>query len=391
MTCRLSDAAYRLKGQPMFKVLSKIKEMERQGINVVHFEIGDPDFSTPKPIVEAACKAMREGMTHYTDSMGRYEFRELVAQNNLKTRGFRPDIEQVLITPSANMNIYYAVKCVVNPGDEVIVQDPCFPTYEAVFSLCEVKSVPVTLKEENDFRLDPADVEKAITPRTRMIIVNSPQNPTGSIMYPEELRKIAELCIKNKIYLYSDEVYSRMNYGDVPFFSPSQVDSCKEYVILANGFSKAFAMTGWRLGVCIAPADVTEKMGLLLQTTASCVSGFIQEGGMEAIRGSQIEVRDMVRIYKNRRDFLVKGLNSIAGINCRLPAGAFYVFPNIKSFGLTSSEFAMQALEKAHVGLLPGTDFGSSGEGFVRLCYATDKSEIEEGIRRLATFVKGLR
>ena len=391
MGYRLSEAAHRLKGQPMFKVLSKIKEMERQGINVVHFEIGDPDFSTPKSIVEAACKSMREGMTHYTDSMGRYEFRDLIARNNLKTRGFRPDIEQVLVTPSANMIIYYAVQCLVNPGDEVIVQDPCFPTYEAVFSLCGVKGVPVALKEENEFRLNPIDVEKAITNRTRMIIVNSPQNPTGAVMYPEELRRIAEICIENGIYLYSDEVYARMNYGNVPFFSPSQVDSCKKYVIVANGFSKAFAMTGWRLGVCIAPQDVIEKMGLLLQTTASCVSGFIQEGGMEAIRGSQDEVLEMVRIYKERRDFLVKGLNNIPGINCLYPAGAFYVFPNIKGTGLTSREFAMQALEKAHVGLLPGTDFGLSGEGFVRLCYATDISEIKEGLKRLRLFVEGLR
>ena len=391
MTYRLSEAAQRLKGQPMFKVLSKIKEMERQGIDVVHFEIGDPDFSTPKPVVEAACRAMREGMTHYTDSMGRYEFRDLVTKNNLKTRGFSPDIDQVLITPSANMNIYYAVQCLVNPGDEVIVQDPCFPTYEAVFHLCAVKGVHVPLKEENDFRLDPVDVEKAITPKTRMVIVNSPQNPTGAIMYPAELRRIAEICIEHKIYLYSDEIYSRMNYGDIPFFSPSQVDACKKYVILANGFSKAFAMTGWRLGVCIAPADVIEKMGLLLQTTSSCVSGFIQEGGMEAIRGSQSEVKEMIRVYKERRDFLVDELNNISGISCRRPPGAFYVFPNIKDTGLTSNDFAIQALEKAHVGLLAGTDFGASGEGFVRLCYATEKAKIKEGIRRLKNFVEGLR
>ena len=390
MNYRISEAAQRLKGQPMFKVLSEIKSMERKGVDVIHFEIGDPDFSTPKHIVNAACSALNHGITHYTDSFGLYEFREIVAKNNMKTRGFQPEIDQILITPSANIIIYYAVQCLVNPGDEVIVQDPCFPTYNAVFSLCGVRGVAVPLREENDFRLSPDDLEKAISPQTRMVIINSPHNPTGAIMYPEELRRIAEICIQRKIYLYSDEVYSRMNYGDIPFYSPSVVDHCRDYVILTNGFSKAFAMTGWRLGVCIAPKDVIDKMGLLLQTTSSCVSGFIQYGGMAAIQGAQEEVRAMMVAYKERRDLLVDGLNQLKGIKCLKPAGAFYVFPNIRGTGMDSHEFAQRALKEAHVGLLPGSDFGVSGEGFVRLCYATSKENITEGLRRLREFTENL-
>lgn len=390
MSYRLSNAAERLKGQPMFKLLSQIQEKEREGIRVIHFEIGDPDFTTPAHIINSACEALKHGRTHYTDSMGLYEFREIIADNNQRTRGFKPNIEQVLAAPGANILIWYAVQCLVNPGDEVIVQDPCFPTYDAVFALCGVRKISVPLREENHFHLMPDDLKKAVTSRTRMVIINSPHNPTGAVMTPEELRKIAEFCIARKIYLYSDEVYSRMNYGDIPFYSPSMIDHCKEYVILANGFSKAFAMTGWRLGVCIAPEDVAAKMGLLLQTTSSCVSEFIQAGGIAAISGSQDEVKAMMNAYRRRRELLVSGLNTLKGVSCLMPEGAFYVFPNITGTGLTSTEFALRALNEAHVGLLPGNDFGSSGEGFIRLCYASSEENIIEGIRRLKAFTDKL-
>ena len=390
MYYELSDAAYLLKGQPMFKILARIKEMERAGEDIVHFEIGDPDFSTPQNVIDAGVKALHDGYTHYSDSMGDYDFRKIIADNNLHTRGFRPEIDQVLVTPGANMLIYYAVRCLVNPGDEVIVQDPCFPTYLSVFNFCGVKPVGVPLYEKNGFRLNPKDLEERITDRTRLIIINSPHNPTGAVLMPQELEEIGKIALKHRIYLYSDEIYARMNYGDVPFYSPSVLDQCKEYVIVANGFSKAFAMTGWRLGVGIGPAKVIEKMGLLLQTISSCVPSFIQRAGIAAIQGSQDAVRKMMDEYKERRDILVKGLNEIDHIDCLNPGGAFYVFPNITKTGLTSEQFAHRLLENAKVGVCAGSDFGIGGEGYIRLCYATSKQDIIEGIKRIKYFVESL-
>lgn len=390
MSYDLSDAANLLEGQPMFKILSRIKELEREGKHIVHFEIGDPDFNTPQNIVNASINALNDNLTHYSDSLGDYDFRELICKNNLNSRGFKPDIDQVLVTPGANIIIYYAVRCLVNPGDEVIVQDPCFPTYLSVFKFCGVKPVFVPLKKENEFRLDPNDLREKITDKTRLIIINSPHNPTGSIMLPEELKEVGKIALENDIYLYCDEIYSRMNYGETPFYSPSILDECKNRIIVANGFSKAFAMTGWRLGTVIGPKKVIGKMGLLLQTTSSCVSSFIQKAGMEAINGNQKEVIKMMEEYKERRDLIVKGLNSIDKISCLNPGGAFYVFPDIRETGLSSQEFAVQLLESKGVGVCAGDDFGAAGEGFVRLCYATSQDEIKEGIKRIKEFVDEL-
>jgi aspartate aminotransferase len=384
MKYRLSDAAMDLEGQPMFKVLAKVQEMERTGKDIIHFEIGDPDFNTPDNIVDAACASLKNGETHYTSSLGIYDFREIVRKTTLNTRGFQPSIDQILVAPGANIIIYYAVRCLVNPGDEVIVPNPGFPTYYSVIKFCNALPVPVPLKEENEFRMNPDDVRKKITDKTRLIIMNSPQNPTGSLMTPKEVEDMADIAEEYDIYLYSDEVYVRMIFDEnVPFSSPSKKDMCKKRTIVANGFSKAFAMTGWRLGVAIAPEDIIEKMGLLLQTTSSCVSPFIQKAGIEAIGGDQSQVKAMMREYKERRDLIVDGLNSIKGIRCLKPGGAFYVFPNITGTGMKSDEFADFSLEKAGVSLLPGTNFGSYGEGYVRLCYATSKEKIRVGLDRL--------
>lgn len=384
MKYRLSSAAGKLEGQPMFKVLAKVQELERQGRDIVHFEIGDPDFNTPANIVNAACESLKRGETHYTSSMGVQEFREAVCWTTQKTRGFTPSINQVLATPSANIMIYYAIRCLVNPGDEVIVPDPGFPSYYSAIKFCDAVPVRVHLKEENEFRMNPDDVRKKITERTRLIILNSPQNPTGAVMKPEEIDKMAEIAEEYDIFLYSDEVYSRMIFDNTTTFrSPASRDRCQKRTIVANGFSKAFAMTGWRLGVAVGPEDVIEKMGLLLQTTSSCVSPFIQKAGIEAIRGDQAEVVKMMDEYKKRRDILVDGLNSIPGIRCLKPGGAFYVFPNITGTGLTSEQFADLMLEKACVALLPGTNFGEAGKGFVRLCYAVSRERIGEGVERI--------
>ncbi|HQP91647.1 MAG TPA: aminotransferase class I/II-fold pyridoxal phosphate-dependent enzyme, partial [Candidatus Omnitrophota bacterium] len=259
----LSDAAGRIEGQPMFKVLDKVQSLEKKGVDIIHFEIGDPDFDTPRHIIDAAYSSMLKGETHYTSSMGLFDLRDAAACATLRSRGFKPSLDQVLITPGANIIIYLVVACVVNPGDEVIFPDPGFPTYQSVIKFCKVKGVPVPLRESNKFRLDHKDVKKAITKKTRLIIINSPSNPTGSIMTKEEIDGIYRLAEKNGIYLLSDEIYSRMRYSDIKFYSPSYNDKCRTNTIVLNGFSKAFAMTGWRLGVAIGPTHLIERMGLL--------------------------------------------------------------------------------------------------------------------------------
>jgi aspartate/methionine/tyrosine aminotransferase len=373
-----------IQGQPMFKVIDKVKRLEAEGRNVVHLEIGDPDFATPQHIIAAAQKSLDLGETHYGSSWGLADFIETMRQATFKSRGFLPDVDQMLVTPGANISIFYSIFCLVNPGLEVLVPNPGFPTYLSSIGVCGAHAVPYPLHDKNGFRMRAADIEPLITPRARLLIINSPQNPTGAITEPEHLKEIYELAEKYDLYIYSDEIYSRMVYEDVEFFSIASLDQARERVILSNGFSKAFAMTGWRLGSVIAPKLVAERMMMLLQTTSSCVSAFVQRAGIAAIEGDQSPVVEMMTAYQKRRNLLVKGLNAIPGIQCHLPGGAFYAFPNISSFGLTSEEFAEVMLEKANVALLPGSNFGSQGEGFVRMVYASSESNIQMALDRMA-------
>lgn len=373
-----------IQGQPMFKVIDKVKRLEAQGRDIVHLEIGDPDFTTPRHIIEAAQRSLEKGETHYGSSWGLADFIDTMRQATFKSRGFLPDVDQVLVTPGANISIFYAIFCTVNPGHEVLVPNPGFPTYLSTISMCGAQAVPYPLHESNGFRMRAEDIEPLITPRTRLLIINSPQNPTGAISEPEHLKEIYELAEKHDLYIYSDEIYSRMVYEDGRFFSIASLDQAQERVILSNGFSKAFAMTGWRLGSVIAPRVIAERMMMLLQTTSSCVSAFVQRAGIAAIEGDQSPVNEMMAAYRTRRDLLVQGLNAIPGIQCHLPGGAFYAFPNISSFGLSSEEFADVMLEKANVALLPGSNFGSQGEGFVRMVYASSEANIQKALERLA-------
>jgi aspartate/methionine/tyrosine aminotransferase len=384
----LADAAYRIEGQPMFKILGRIEKLEQQGEDIIHFEMGDSDFNTPLHIIEAAYTSMKNGETHYTNSMGLHDLRETVREANMVTRGFKPDISQVLITPGAGIVIYCAVQCLVNPGEEVIVPDPGFSTYYSVLKFCQAVPVRVPLKEKNRFRINPDDIRKVITPRTRLIIINSPNNPTGSIITRDEIDELYSIAEENGIFLLSDEVYSEIIYGNVKFHSPSSNDHCRRNTIVVDSFSKNYAMTGWRLGTVIGPPEVIEKMGLLIQTICSCVPPFTQRAGITALTGDQTEVRRMVAAFKKRRDLLVEGLNSIPGVNCLYNDGAIYVFPNITGTGMTSKEFTDFILEKAKVVILPGTDFGRYGEGYVRLTHATSIDNILEGVRRMKKAVE---
>ena len=380
----LSNVAHHIEGQPMFKILDLAQKLEREGREILHFELGEPDFETPPNIVSAACDALKSGDTHYTSSMGLYDFRVLAQKATFQSRGFLPTIEQVLVAPGANSIIYLAIKCLVNPGEEVIVPDPGFPTYYSAIKACGAKAVTVKLKEENKFRLNPSDLENAITNKTRLIILNTPSNPTGSVMLPEEIKQVAEIAKKHDVYLLSDEIYGRLIFNnEKSFLSPSYIDHCKERTIILNGFSKAFAMTGWRLCVAIGPEEVIEKMGLLVSTIVSCVPPFIQRAGMEAITGNQSALIEMKNEYDKRRKILVDGLNSIDGISCIEPDGAIYAFPNISGTGMTSDEFANFALEKAGVALLPGNNFGEAGEGYVRICYVNTAENIQKAVENI--------
>lgn len=381
---KLSSAAHHIEGQPMFKLLAQVKEMEQHGADIIHFEIGDPDFSTPPNIVEVACASLRQSETHYISSMGLRDMRMAVRQVTEKSRGFLPDVDQVLITPGANTIIYYAVRCLVEAGEDVMIPNPYFPTYLSVLHFCGVNPIFIPLKEKNNFRMNPRDIRSRITDKTRLIIINSPHNPTGSVMTQEELDEVYNIAEERDVYLLSDEVYSRMIYDPSgKFYSPAIRDGCRRRTIITNGFSKAFAMTGWRLGCAMGPTDVIEKMGLLLQTTVSCVPPFIQRAGIEAMQGSQEHVRNMIQEYRARRDLLVKRLNELPGVTCLKPGGAFYVFPNIQGTGMDDETFAKMMLEKAGVALLPGSNFGENGRGYVRMCYANSPANILKGVERM--------
>ncbi len=386
----ITSNAINIQGQPMFKLIEKVKYLESQGRDIVHLEIGDPDFQTPRHIIEAAKKSLDAGETHYGSSWGLPDLVETVRQATFRSRGFTPDINQILVTPGANIAIYYSIFCLVNPGQEVLVPNPGFPTYLSSIAMCGASAVPYPLLEENGFKMRASDIEALITDKTRLLIINSPQNPTGSITEPEHLREIYELAVKYDLYIYSDEIYSRMVYEANDFFSIASLDQAKERVILSNGFSKAFAMTGWRLGCVVAPSVIAERMMLLLQTTSSCVSAFIQRAGIAAIEGDQNPVDHMVNEYKSRRDLLVDGLNAIPGISCHKPGGAFYAFPNISSFGISSEQFAQVMLEEANVALLPGSNFGSQGEGFIRMVYASSKESINKALDRMAVACRSI-
>ncbi|SVC16704.1 uncharacterized protein METZ01_LOCUS269558, partial [marine metagenome] len=321
----LSDAAARIKGQEMFQILATARDLEMKGKNILHFELGDPDFPTPDNIVKAAFKSLHEGDTHYTPSSGFYDLKLMAQKVTIKSRGFSPGIDQLVVTTGANVQIYYAIACTVNPGDEVIVPDPGFVSYYSILNFLNVKAVPVPLREELGFTMKVEDIENAITPRTKMIIINSPSNPTGGVVNKKLWRQIYNIALKHNLYILSDEIYARMVYPDSEkFFSPSKFDQCKTNTIIVNGFSKAYAMTGWRLGVLTAPSHVAERIALLQETQLSCVPGFIQKAGIEALSDrSTPYVKGMLEEYRRRRDIMVDGLNTISGIHCYKPGGAF--------------------------------------------------------------------
>ena len=373
-------------GAGIFDVLSRAQALERQGKRILHFEIGQPDFCTPEVVKKATKKALDENFTGYVPAHGILELKEAIQDEIGVTRGFRPSLDQILIVPGGNAAIYYMLRAVIKDphNEEIIHPNPGFPTYRAVVHYLNTGNISLPLKEENEFRLNPSDVEDKISSKTRIIILNSPQNPTGSVMKKEELVRIAELAEENDIYLLSDEIYSKMTY-DEKFYSCSKHDECKERTVILDGFSKAYSMTGWRLGYVIGPEKIIDRMGLLISMTVSCVNAFIQKGGVAALimKEPQEELKRNMMAFRKRRDSIVEGLNSIPGFSCLKPQGAFYVFPNIKSTSKTSKELADELLLENGVACLPGTIFGDAGEGYLRFSYATSVDIINEAIKNI--------
>ncbi len=378
----LSKGAKKIYGEAAFEVLAKAQELERQGKNILHFEIGEPDMETPENIAQAGIQAIKDKKTHYVPSIGLLELRKAVQDEVEKTRGYRPDLEQVVIIPGLKPGIFFSMLTIVNPGDEVIYQDPGYPTYGSVSSFLGAKGVLVPLLEENEFRMNPDDIKDRITNKTKLIIVNSPQNPTGSVMTKSELDDIAELAEEHDLFVVSDEIYSKMTY-DTGHYTPTARDEAKERTVLLDGFSKYYAMTGWRLGYMIVPSRMAERLQNFLVSAVSCTAAFTQHAGVEALTGDQSFIPEMMARFKEKRDRIVNGLNSISGFTCQVPKGAFYAFPNIIETGMTSQECADHLLYNAGVATLPGTAFGPYGEGYLRFSYATTLENVDEAIERI--------
>jgi aspartate/methionine/tyrosine aminotransferase len=373
-----------------FDVLAKAKQLEAKGRKIIHLEIGQPDFPTPINICEAAFRAMKDGYTGYGPAAGLLELREVVAEHISTTRGIEVHPDEVVVTPGAKPIIFFTLLALVNKGDEVIYPDPGFPIYESVINFVGAKGIPLPLREEVDFRFHIDDLVNAISERTRLLIINSPQNPTGGFLQKEELEVIAELANKHDFYVLSDEVYSRILY-EGNHESIIRFPGMKQRTILVDGYSKTYSMTGWRLGYGVVPTPLVERFVRLTINSNSCTCSFTQIAGIEALKGSQDFVDRMVAEFKQRRDAVVEGLNAIAGITCLKPAGAFYVFPNVKQIPLSCEALADYLMEEAGVALLAGTAFGKFGDGYLRISYANSLENIQEALDRIQVAVSKLQ
>ncbi|MGD0158930.1 MAG: pyridoxal phosphate-dependent aminotransferase [Candidatus Bathyarchaeia archaeon] len=371
-----------------FEVLAKAKALERQGKDIVHLEIGEPDFDTPKNIKDAAIKALNSGYTHYTPSAGMPELRQAIADYISKTRKLDVKPEEVVVTPGGKPVMFFSILALVNPGDEVMYPNPGFPIYESMINFVGAKPVPIQLKEENEFGLDTEYVKKMITKKTKMIILNSPENPTGGIVTREQLKVVADsISGRNDVFVLSDEIYSRIIY-EGKHESITQFPGMKDKTILLDGFSKTYAMTGWRLGYGVMRKDLAEKVAQLMTNSNSCTCAFTQLAGVEALTGPQKESERMDEEFRKRREVIVPGLNNIEGITCKKPHGAFYVFPNITGTGMDSRTLQDYLLNNAGVAALAGTSFGKYGEGYLRLSFANSIENIKKALERIAKAVK---
>ncbi len=383
---RLANRMERLGTETAFDVLCRAKELECSR-TVIHLEIGEPDFATPKHIIEAAKQALDEGWTHYGPSAGLPELREAIADYAGRMRGVKFFPEQVVVTPGAKPVMAFAIMALVDTSDEVIYPNPGFPIYESMIEYMGGRPVPIRLREERNFRLDAEELAQMVNSRTKLIVINSPANPTGGVLTREDLRLIADTALKYNVWILADEIYSEIVY-DEPFESIARFTDVHPRLIILDGFSKTFAMTGWRIGYGIMPKDMAEKLARIETNINSCTATFIQRACLAALQGPKGPVERMVAEFKRRRDFIVEGLNRLPGFRCSKPQGAFYVFPNIEHTGMDCKVLAERLLEEEGVACLAGTCFGKFGDGFLRLSYANSIENIGAALERIASFLK---
>ena len=386
---RVAAKMARLGTETAFEMLARAKALEAKGAHIIHLEIGEPDFDTPPNIVEAAIAALRQGWTHYGPSAGLPELQAVIAKEASDIRGVEYRPSQVVVTPGAKPIMFFVIMALVDEGDEVIYPNPGFPIYESMINFVGGVPVPVQLREDREFRFDVAELKAKVTKKTKLIILNSPQNPTGGVLTKDDLSEVARVAIDNDIAVLSDEVYRRIIY-EGEHYSIASLPGMQERTIILDGFSKTYAMTGWRLGYGICPPDLTPHITRLMTNSASCTASFIQRAGIEAITGPQAEPQRYVEEFRRRRDVIVDGLNSIPGFSCLRPQGAFYVFPNVKKIGMSSQALAEYLLNEAGVATLSGGAFGEYGEGYLRLSYANSVENLQLALERIRAAVAKL-
>ncbi len=388
---QLASTMSRLGTETAFSVLARAKELERAGKNIIHLEIGEPDFDTPRNIVEAAKRALDQGFTSYVPSAGILEARESIAQEVSKTRGVHVSADQVVITPGAKPIMFFGITALCEPGDEVLYPDPGFPIYESMIRFVGAKPVPLSLRAENQFRLDIDELESKISDRTKLVIINSPQNPTGGMLTPDDIDRVAALLAERSVYVLSDEIYGRIVYGETEQTSIVSRPGMAEKTIILDGFSKTYAMTGWRLGYGVMNTELADAIAQLQTNSTSCTAAFVQMAGIAALTGPQNEVDVFVNEFRHRRNVLVDGLNSIEGVDCQKPAGAFYVFPQLQGFRFSADEIATRLLDDAGVAVLSGTAFGAVGSDSLRLSFANSVENLKQAIDRIKELLDQLR
>lgn len=386
----IAHRVFQLKGEGAFEVLARVKKLEKTGKSIIHLEIGEPDFDTPENVKEKAIAAIREGHTYYVPSAGIDELREAVCEYMRRTRGLEVTPDEVVITPGAKPVIFLSFLLLLEEGDEVIYPNPGFPAYRSIIDFVGAKSVPLRLREENDFRIDVDELRSLVNKNTKMIVLNSPSNPTGSVLLWKDMEDIARIAQEEDLLVFTDEVYSEIIY-DHNHVSILQFPGMKERTVLLDAFSKSFAMTGWRLGYAVLPRQWAPFLSLLMTNSNSCTCTFTQMAGVEALLHSEASVKMMSAEFRRRRDFLVERMAKIEGLKFVKPQGAFYVFPSIASFGLSSSQMAQYLLEEAGVAVLPGTAFGEFGEGYIRISFSNSLENLALAMDRVEEALKKLK
>lgn len=382
----VAERMKRLPGEGAIEVLARAMALEAEGVDIIHLEVGEPDFKTPANILEAGIRALKAGDTRYGPAPGVPELREAIAQDVCVRLGIEVKPEQVVVTPGGKAIAFFAFLALLEPGDEVIYTNPGFPVYEAMTDFIGAKRVPLRLLEERGFRFEVEDFLSKVSPKTRLIVINSPQNPTGSVLTKSDLEVVAEVAVERGLWVLSDEVYNRIIY-EGESLSIASLPGMQRRTIILNSLSKSYAMTGWRLGFGIMPPELASHIIRLVINSNSCTPPFIQRAGIEALKGPQEAVTRMVAAFRERREVIVEGLNSIEGLRTVKPQGAFYIFPNIEGVGMGSGEFADYLLKEAGVAVLPGTAFGEYGEGFIRISYANSLGNIRKALDRISKAV----